>query len=586
MTHLSAEEIHNLFLQRQKNQGPLLAQMNRIRSVANYDLVVPLAEMNKNEKVTVANLLVQGLDQTSMRIASTMPSPFFPPIRDGSDRSKGSARMRKRATLAMWDENRMGMKLRRRTRHLLAYSLSGVSIRPNFKTLMPEWSVRNPLDTFPAPLSDPDNPVPDDCIFSYMMIANELKRQFPEQYAKLRLGKITGDTCITILECLTADYISLVAIGAAKDEYANTYENMGLDTVMLESIPNRTGIPLAVVANRVTLDRPRGQYDDMVGMYFDRARLQALNMIAIERGIFPAEYLVARAGETPVVISEADPQRGILGVVKGGDIQDFQINPGYKTDTALDRMERQERLEGAIPAEFGGESSTGVRTGRRGDAVLSAGVDYRVQEAQATFEQSLREEDKIAIAIEKAYWGNTAKSFFLPGKQKDGQSTYVPNKIWETDKHYVSYSSAGSDINSLTVMIGQMLGTKLISEETARESHPMIADPEMEHDRIQAEGIEAAVFAAFQQQAADPNGPFQPTDLAHVAKLVLEKDVPLYDAIQRVHQAVQDRQAAQAPQGSPETMPGLSAPGMATAQQGGPPAGPPSMQDLMAQLGG
>ncbi|NCV60837.1 MAG: hypothetical protein EBW52_05455, partial [Betaproteobacteria bacterium] len=47
--------------------------------------------------------------------------------------------------------------------------------------------------------------------------------------------------------------------------------------------------------------------------------------------------------------------------------QQQQINPGYKTDTALDRLERQERLEGSIPAEFGGESASNIRTGRRGE---------------------------------------------------------------------------------------------------------------------------------------------------------------------------------------------------------------------------
>lgn len=583
--YITAEEIHAIYLQRQKAQGPLLAQMNRMRAVADYDLIIPLNELSKNERSNVANLLVKGLDQTSMRIASTMPSPYFPPMRDGSDRSKSSAKMRKRAILAMWDENRQNMKLRRRTRHLLAYSLSGVSLKPNFDTLIPEWNVRNPLDTFPAVRDDPDNPVPDDCIFSFTMSANALKQKYPEQANLLRLGKLTNDTRVTMLEYMSADHLCLVAIGVASDPYANLYENLGVETVMLESLDNRTGIPLAVVANRVTLSKPRGQFDEMIGMYYTRARLQALTEIAIERGVFPAEYLVARAGENPVVITEADPQQGILGVVKGGDIQQYQINPGYKTDTALDRMERQERLEGGVPAEFGGESGTNIRTGRRGDAVLSAAIDYPVQEAQATFEQSLREENKIAIAIEKAYWGNTSKSFFLPGKQT-GQSTYIPNKIWETNKHFVSYASAGSDANSLTITIGQMLGTKLISEESAREAHPMISDPDLEHDRIISEGVEAAVLTSFQQQAADPNGPYQPTDLARVAKYVLEDDLPLYEAIQRVHQAVQDRQAAQAPQGAPATMPGLSQPGMATAQPAGPPAGPPSMQDLLAKLGG
>ena len=80
----------------------------------------------------------------------------------------------------------------------------------------------------------------------------------------------------------------------------------------------------------------------------------------------------------------------------------MQTNPGYKTDVALDRLERQERLEGAIPAEFGGESGTNIRTGRRGESILSATVDFRVQEAQEIFASSLVEEDKIAIAIEKA----------------------------------------------------------------------------------------------------------------------------------------------------------------------------------------
>lgn len=129
-------------------------------------------------------------------------------------------------------------------------------------------------------------------------------------------------------------------------------------------------MPLAVVANRITLDKPRGQFDGVMGMYYTRARLQALTEIAIERGIFPEEYLIARTGENPEILQVADGKAGQLGVVKGGDIQQLQLNPGYKTDTALDRLERQERLEGAIPAEFGGESASNIRTGRRGESVL------------------------------------------------------------------------------------------------------------------------------------------------------------------------------------------------------------------------
>ena len=388
-----------------------------------------------------------------------------------------------------------------------------------------------------------------------------------------------------MLEYVDADSLQLIVLGAEDNPGLNIAERAGMDALGLENVPNRTGMPLAVVANRITLDKPRGQFDGVMGMYYTRARLQALTEIAIERGIFPEEYLVARPGENPEILQLADGKAGQLGVVKGGDIQQLQLNPGYKTDTALDRLERQERLEGSIPAEFGGESGTNIRTGRRGDAILSATVDYRVQEAQSTFEASLFEEDKIAIAIEKAYWGDTTKTFFIPSRSTVGQESYVPNKIWQTDFHYVAYSAAGSDVNSLIIGLGQRLGTGLMSKESAREADPLITDPELEHDRIIAEGIEAALLSSIQQQAVDPNGPYQPEDLAYLTSLVIEKDVTLYDAVKRTDQRARDRQAAAMPQGTPETMPGLAAPGMGAEAPVQAPQGAPPLEALLAQLG-
>ncbi len=255
------------------------------------------------------------------------------------------------------------------------------------------------------------------------------------------------------------------------------------------------------------------------------------------------------------------------------------------TDTALDRLERQERLEGAIPAEFGGESATNIRTGRRGEAVLSATVDYRVQEAQELFANSLLHEDKIAIAIEKSYWGDTTKSFFMPGRRTTGQETYTPNKVWQTDFHYVAYSASGSDVNNLVIGLGQRLGIGLMSKESAREADPLISDPDFEHDQIIAEGVEAALLASIQQQAANPQGPYQPEDLAYLTKLVVEQDVSLYEAVRRTNQRAQDRQATAMPPGAPETMPGLAMPGMGAEAPVQAPPPPANIDALLAQLG-
>ena len=581
----TVEDIVQLYKERQDTQGPILRQMREVRQLANGDIVVPLNELDRNSKSSVANLLVQGLDQLSMRVASTMPVPYFPPLREGQDRSMKLARDRKRAMLAMWDNNNMSMKMRRRARHLLAYSNSPVYIKPDFDDNAPEWYLRNPLDTYPAPRHKEDDPVPDDCIFTYQRTYRWMTHHYGDYInGVLRVGTPRPDDLFTIIEYVGPDEIVTAVLGSEKTYDPITGSNyMGAPVVELSRIVNRTGMPLVVVPQRITLDKPRGQFDGVLGMYYTRARLQALTEIAIERGIFPDEYLIARPGENPEIIQVADGKTGQLGVVKGGDIQLQQVNPGYKTDVALDRLERQERLEGAIPAEFGGESGTNIRTGRRGDAVLAATVDFRVQEAQEIFASSLVEEDKIAIAIEKAYWGNQSRSFYMPGTG-GGMKDYTPNKLWETDFHYVTYSASGADVNSLIVGLGQRLGTGLMSKESAREADPLISDPELERDRIVAEGIESALLSSIQTQAADPNGPYQPDDLAYLAEQVLTNKMSLPQAIMAAQKRAQERQAAQAPAGAPETMPGLSAPGMGMEAGAGP--GPQDLQSLLAGLGG
>jgi len=582
----TVEEIVELYKDRVDTQGPILRQMREVRQLANGDVIVPLNELDRNTKSSVANLLVQGLDQMSMRVASTMPSPYFPALREGQDRSMKLARDRKRAMLAIWDQNRMSMKMRQRARHLLAYSNSPVYLKPNFDKRLPEWQLRNPLDTFAAPRIDIDNPVPDNVIFSYHRPYRWLMQNYGVLLnGKLRVANPGPDTLFTILEYVCANEIVTIVMGSEKTFDPVTGQTFpGQQAVELSRVINRTGMPLVVMPQRITLDKPRGQFDGLLGMYYTRARLQALTEIAIERGIFPDEYLVSRPGENAEIIQIADGKTGQLGVVKGGDITQLQTNPGYKTDVALDRLERQERLEGAIPAEFGGESGTNIRTGRRGESILSATVDFRVQEAQELFASSLVEEDKIAIAIEKAYWGNASKSFYIPGTN-GGMKDYTPNKMWETDFHYVAYSASGADINNLVISLGQRLGTGLMSKESAREADPMISDPELERDRIVAEAIESALLQSVQTQAADPNGPYQPDDLAFIAEQVASNKMSLPQAIQAAQKRAQERQATPAPTGAPETMPGLSPAGVGMEQPMEAPA-PSGIEGLLAQLGG
>ena len=583
----SLEAIAAILAERQAKQGPVIESMRQLRDAYNGDLVIPLPELDRKEKSAVANLITTGLDQTAMRIASTMPSVYYPALEEGNNASEKRARTRKRATMAWWEANKMPLKMRRRARWLIGYASSPVIIRPDTKWGAARWDIRDPLNTFPSVGEDPDQITPSDCIFTYSRSRAWLQERYPEALANLKSVNPKPTDIIGIVEYTDAEVTVLMATSSAKQ---NPWESMvrGAPHVELERVQNRTGLCLAVVPGRITLDRPMGQFDSLVGMYNLQSKLMALEVIAVERGIFPDTYLVSRPGETArFVAGPFDGRTGQVNVVSGGDIREMAANPGFATNGMMDRIERAQRIGSGTPAEFGGESTSNVRTGKRGDAILSAVVDFPIQEAQEIFAASLQEENKRAIAIAKTYFGNERKSFYVSSRGAKGHVDYVPNKDFEDDNNVVTYSHSGADANSLVVGLGQRIGIGIMSKQTAQEIDPFISDPEAEKDRVISESLEAALLQSIQTQAAQ--GAIPPSDVASIVALVGADKMDLAAAVTKVHEQAQARQATPAPTGAPETMPGLGAPGMGAEQPAQQPPGQapqPGVQELLDSLGG
>lgn len=588
----TTQEIVATYAARKAELGPIHARAKDITDAYNGDLVIPLPELDKNERRAVPNLLAQGLNQMAMRVSSTTPDVYYPPERPGFKQSESYARIRRQANLGWWEASDIKLMMGRRARHLFGYASSPVVVRYDFQTGVPRWEIRHPLCTYPAPTANPDDVHPDDCIFTMTRTLAWLQRQYPAHALVIRKGpKATPNDKFEILEYMDDDEIVLILLGA---ENKNGYNNTsGKPYLELERVPNRAGVCPAVVPGRITLDRAAGAYDGMIGLYQRQAKLMALEVIAVERGIFPDEWLVARPNENPVIVQEADGLRGITGIVRGGTIESHAENPGYRTDQTISQLERAQRLEAGIPAEFGGESTTNVRTGRRGDSILSAVVDFPVQEAHRIFESSLAWENKIAVAGVKGYAGNQSRSFYVNMKGAKGVVQYTPDVHFTTDSNTVSYSHAGADVNSLIIGIGQMIGVGLISEDLGRELNPMIEDPEREKDRVLVSSLQKAVLSGLQQGAV--SGQIPPTDLARIMQLVSETDTDLVGAIMAVQKEAQARQATAGPPGTPEApvapgapeaQPGIAAPG-AGAEAGtiAPTANEQGLASLMTALG-
>ena len=597
----SIDEILGLYRQRVSFYGPLHSKMRLIQSIYNGTAEIPLPDMERSELPSVPNLLASGVDQMAGRISSVTPNIIF--AEKNSNRAeKRRVSTASRVVTGWWQEDRLMMKMKQRARHLIAYGMSPVVIRWKSDDDRPTWHVRHPLETFPSTDLVAGQIKPTDCIFAYRRSVAWLRSMgYGQQIAQVT-GKwdMPNDASMLLIEYVDEYGTQLILTSYSEgNDISTMWESTGkmrgvtLEHVMVNGLEMPCTVPM-----RITLDGAAGQFDNMIGMYFMQARLMALETIAVEKGIFPDTYIVSRPGEVGRIIDGPhDGRTGLINVISGGDIRTEQPQPGYLTNPTIDRLERNQRVTAGIPAEFGGESGSNIRTGRRGDAILSAVIDYPVAEAQETFSFALEEEDEIAIDLAKHYAGNKSKTIYVGTGNSTRAVTYEPNQVFPDNEHVVSYPASGTDLNSLIIGLGQRIGLGIMSKETAATLDPFIDNPEVEHDRIIAEGLEQALVASIQQQAS--GGQMPPLVVAKVMQLVKDDRMEIAEAINKVTEdAIKEQQKAQEEAAAqqqatmtpgqmmaPGAMEAMAGPGAAAAMQSPIPGAGQGMEDLGAMLG-
>jgi hypothetical protein len=593
--------ILDLYRDRKTKYTTLHSKMAEIADIYNGRAEVPLPDMERTEMPAIPNLLAQGIDQMAGRIASVAPQVTFASRKPGQRRSDRLAADAARTIEGWWQADKLPLKQKQRGRRLVAYGMAPTVMRWNYKEHRPVWHIRHPLETFPSLDLQPGQVSPSDCIFTFTRSVGWLHANGygAHHYALTQDDRPTRDTLVTLLEYIDGDSTVLMIAGSYDHnyysvDYGNTYlpsvhEANGYKGVVLEAYDNMGDSIPVTVPTRLTLDRMTGQFDNMIGMYYQQAKLMALETIAVEKGIFPDTYLVSRPGEIGRFLDGPyDGRTGLVNVISGGDIKTEQPQPGYLTNPTIDRLERAQRVTSGIPAEFGGESGTNIRTGRRGDAVLSATIDFPIAEAQEIFAYSLEEENEAAIAMAKRIDGNTQRTIFTGIGNARRPVTYKASEVFENSEHVVSYPAAGTDANSLILGIGQRVGIGTMSKRTAAHLDPYIDNPEQEHDMIIAEGLEQALMAGIQQQAS--SGQIPPLVLSKVMTLVQNDKMELADALNKVTEdALKEEQAKQqAPPDQPMS-PEMAMAGSAAQSMAGPQSPIPGtgqgMKDLGAMLG-
>ena len=614
---IAPEEVVTLYQQRRMKRQPMMDKRLQVLEQYNGETRVPLPELDQSSKPAVANLLGLGLDQFAQRIASVLPDIDYPSLREGYEAWDSKARMSRLANLGWWKMNRMDLLAYKRARYLLAFSGAPVTIHPvsaagSDERKIPHWRIRSPLNCFPAPCADELDYEPADYVIAHEYPLWWLQDNYPSQVAMLYKGRqsqVNRDMAFEVLEYNDSEETVLVACGATREErrsgeWSTEAEVGAASVVLLKRIPNRAGITNMVFPGRIVLDKPIGHFDTMLHLFTSQAKMAAYEELSMFRSIFPEQWVMSHpnAPTKPRITRDADGKQGIVGIVENGVIQSLNITPGAQVPTAIDRLERAARLAGGIPAEFGGEAASNIRTGRRGAQVMGDTVDMPLQEYQQIFASSYDAENLRAVRTMKAYYGKAVSMYVMP---RDGKiaaipgnpNTYTPDEVFVSDFSKATYPFLGSDSSSIPIEIGQRVGTTEMSLQTAREMDPKIADPALEGARVISEGLEKALLGGIEQQLA--GGMLDPIVAARIeVALRADPNAHFADIYVKIHGDMQKEQApaAQPPQGAappaggppPAAMPGAAVPpGGAQPQPLNPPPGQgqANLAQLVSSLG-
>lgn len=574
----NARDIHILYSDRMKDSAAEHAAMRSFEDFIKDRIPVPLVEFDRSEQSAIANLATQGLTQLSQRAGSVVPRQIWPAVKDGFKEHEERARTRMKAGYGWWERNDIQGILTLRSEHLFGHAIGPVSVLPNPATGIATWRVREPLTVFPAPCANPLEVVPPDCIVAYKQSWAWLQRTYGDRLVSLKRNRdCKPDEQFTVIEFIDDMQISTCVLSDS-----NGYNQIGSEAcVEVDYIPNRAERPLVFVPSIYGLGGRRAKFSGSQGIHQMRAKILALAFIAASKGANPDLYLQSDDPNTePEILTPFDPRTGEPGVVTGGRIIPINVQPSAASMQMLSVLEREMRLAGGIPAAFGAEAASTVQTGRMASDLTSNAIDYPIMQAQQRFERSCTEELKAATAIVKK-WTPGKRSIYVGWPGAVGHLDYT-EADFDSDEVRVRYPVAGSDLSNSLLRGEQKVATGAWSRQTFRENDPETMDPEGEHDRVTAETIERAILDEFLQP-----GSMDVTAKAKVMIYVRQNKLELAEAIDKVHQEEQEKQAAaaQAEAGAPEAQSGINALPPAVAGGAPPiPQGPPALGNLSASL--
>jgi len=605
-----SSQIHDLVVQMQAEQGPLIAQMREVLIRYDGDWVIPMPDLEKEPKIPQLTpaLVGEAVDQIAMRAASVLPLTVSPALNSTKARGRGSreyASIRMQAISATLERSRWMLARSRYYRQLTAYHTASVVVIPDMKAGFPRAEVRSPLSTFIEPKAAESLRDPHYAAFINRMSGASLRSRFPNCCEEMG-GPITNrdmQRMWEVAEWFDEEDVVWLLLGPVESygshiATANYGQQAASLTCELERLPNRAECIPVMVPNNVSLGGIASRIASLLGNIDLQAKMMALQITAQEKAIFPDVYVIGESNRQPTLLNGAwqDGRSGNINLLQDvGSVGVLRTTPDPTTNQMIDRLERNFRTSTSLVPQLGGETYGAMRTGRAIDALSGMALDPRVQELHNITEAYMPQLNRAILGTYKGYWGSKKFSMYGGPAARRQLVEFTPTEHFETTETTTSYFIAGADVMQLTQILGSLRGANAIAQRTFQERHPLIGDADLERSTLRTEQLEEAALQAMQQQILQ--GQLPPTVSGMLAKH-LANGMDTFEAIAKVDEelrAIQAQQAPPAPEGMvapPQAMPGLTGgpaadqmpmapPGPAEAE----PQGAAKMRQLMQSMG-
>ena len=473
----------------------VLLDRSRFRSILNggedgiRELLGPGLDNNEAYAIPAPNLLLSALDRLAQKLGK--PPTLDVHITNGRDSSRNKIKKEKleRIVSAYDRMQNLDGQLPQVARWLPGYGFAVwvITTKKDIDgNLYPTAELRNPYDCFPGYFGNGQDPQ-ELAIIQKVPVKN-LIELYPELRSYFNAKEQDASPNYSAYNMHYHDDGSWENSNESGDvilEYMNiegTYVVHVASKKIVDFVPNplKSG-PSFVVAKRYSFDRLQGQFDQVIGLMAQLAKINILSSIAMEDAVFTETNVV---GE----IESGQYRKGrnaINYLSPGSQVIRPATNLPYQLFESVGRLERQLRVVSGYPVQDDAISPNSFVTGR-GLEELTAGVGQMVTEYHTILSKAIQDVDSKRLELDEVLLGKKRKPLSGTYKGAAFAEFYTPKN--DIDKNYVTRRKYGAmasfDAPNKIITGLQLLQAGIIDKQTMQQELDVLENITVINERI------------------------------------------------------------------------------------------------------